>query len=143
VRNQGRHIIAEIGGAVAFAALAPAIVLAAGGAISTALGIWAVMIIRICISIPYIRARLRLEKDKPTDTRAVLVLHAIGIVLLIVLVLVAGVPWLALIGGVALLLRAVGGMTALRKPAPAKIIGFREVGYGLLVALLTGLGYVR
>jgi hypothetical protein len=141
LRNQGRHILAEIGGAIAFVALAPMIVLAGGGSWGVALGVWVVMIIRTLVSIPYIRTRLRLEKAKQAASGWVIGLHIVGIVALIASVVLLGVPWLTLVGGGVLLVRAVFGMTALRKPTPVKVIGFREIAYGLTLAILTGLGY--
>lgn len=141
LRNQGRHGVAEIGGAVAFVALAPMIVLAGGGSWGVALGVWAVMVIRTLVSIPYIRTRLRLEKEKQVQTSWVMALHAAGMIAFVALIVSMGVPWLALVGGGVLLARAVFGTTALRKLTPVKVIGFREIAYGLILAILTGVGY--
>lgn len=140
LRNQGRHPLAEISGAIALAALAPSILVMVGWGWSLALGLWAVLIIRAIVSILYIRARLRLEKGKPADAAAVLMTHFVGLIVLGGLMVAALSHWLNLLAGLVLLIRATLGVTSMRKPTPAKVIGFREIAYGLLVALLAGIG---
>lgn len=138
--NQGRHPLAEISGACAFAALAPAILLIMGWGWSFALGLWAALVIRTVVSILYIRARLRLEKGKPANPTGVLITHLVGLIALAGLTIASLSHWLNLIAGLVLLIRATLGVTTFRKPTPAKVIGFREIAYGLIVALLAGIG---
>ncbi len=141
LRNQGRSLVAEVSGAAALAALAPAIVNVGGGTLATALGIWTVILVRMLVSIPYIRTRLLLEKGKPTRTTPALALHVIGVLALALLAAWGHLPWMAVIGGFVLLARALGGLTSLRKAAPARILGFREIAYGIAVAVLAGVGF--
>ncbi|MBN8595610.1 MAG: YwiC-like family protein [Anaerolineae bacterium] len=140
LRNQVRHPLAEISGAIAFAALAPTILLMSGREGSLAMGLWAVLVIRAVVSILYIRARLRLEKGKPAHASAVLLTHMLGLSVLAGLMVTSLSHWLNLIGGLVLLIRAGLGVSPFRTPTPAKVIGFREIAYGLIVALLAGVG---
>lgn len=140
LRNQVRHALAEISGAIALAALAPSILLISGWEWSLAMGLWAVLVIRVVVSILYIRARLRLEKGKPAHAAVVLITHLIGLIGLTGLLVTSLSHWLNLIGGLVLLIRAGLGVSPFRTPTPAKVIGFREIAYGLIVALLAGIG---
>ena len=67
LRNDSRSLTAELCGAVAFAAIAPACALAAAWPIERALAIWLILISRALPSIIYVRERLRLEKGKPAQ----------------------------------------------------------------------------
>ncbi|MCC6613462.1 MAG: YwiC-like family protein [Anaerolineae bacterium] len=141
LRNEARSLPAELCGTIAFAALAPASALAAGWPLIPALALWAVLIARAVTSVLYIRERLRLEKGKPADKALVNGAHAAGVVVLIMLAVLGAAPWLPVIGGLVLAARAWQGLSERRHTVPAKILGFRELAYGVLYALLTGIGY--
>jgi hypothetical protein len=141
LRNANRDVVAEVSGAVALSVLAPAATVAAGWSIPAAAGLWAVMVIRAAVSILYVRARLRLEKGRTTNPQMVIMAHVLGATALGLLAWGRLIPWTAVIVGLVLLVRAVLGVTPLRKPVPARVIGFREIGYGLVAAVLAGVGY--
>ena len=50
-------------------------------------------------------------------------------------------PYLALVPLAILLGRAAHGLSRFRKPTPAKVIGFTELGLGALTVALIALGY--
>ncbi|MBK8024887.1 MAG: YwiC-like family protein [Chloroflexi bacterium] len=139
IRNEGRTAAAEIAGALAFAGLGAMLVLVAGGSPLQAALIWALLAARIIPSILYVRARLRLSKGQPVDPRPSNAAHAVALVGVLIAVWAAGLSPLPLIGSALLLVRAALGLSRRHKPVPAKVIGFREVAYGALYALLIGL----
>ncbi|MCS7072329.1 MAG: YwiC-like family protein [Anaerolinea sp.] len=140
-RGQGRRLSAEIAGATLFAALAPASALQTNWADAAAFGLWAILIARAVPSIVYVRARLRLEKGRPAPVLPVIGLHAGALLVLAVLTLIDIVPFTALIGGAILFGRAALGTSTWRQPVSARIIGFREIAYGVIVILLAAAGY--
>lgn len=140
-RNQGRSLIAEAAGAALFAALAPAFAIYAGWTADAAFGLWAILIARALPSIVYVRARLRLEKGRPTSAVPAVGLHIAGLIALAALALIGLIPYTPLLGGLILLVRAALGTSNRRKPTATKVIGFREIGYGLLVAGIAAFGY--
>ncbi|MGQ9909854.1 MAG: YwiC-like family protein [Candidatus Flexifilum sp.] len=140
-RGQGRGLIAEIAGAALFAALAPASALQAGWTDAAAFGLWAILIARAVPSIGYVRTRLRLEKGRPAPALPVIGLHGGALIALGALALSGIAPFTTLIGGAILFGRAALGTSARRQPVPARIIGFREIAYGVIVVLLAAVGY--
>lgn len=139
--NHGRDTIPEICGAVSLSALAPALTLISGWTLGQSLWLWVILAARAVTSIFYVRARLRLEKGKPTDTRLAVGAHLLTLLALGVLAFLSLVPKLSLIVFGILLMRAAYGLSSHRRPTPARNIGFQEIGYGLMTVLLTVLGY--
>ncbi|MFQ3537071.1 MAG: YwiC-like family protein [Aggregatilineales bacterium] len=135
VRNRGREALAEISGAWALGASAPTIGLAGGLALPTAFLLWFIIGWRALISILYVRVRLRRARQEPARLEAALLLHALALVVFVGL-------WLLNVTGAALpiafgilLARAAKGLLAPRA-VPTKVIGFSELGCGILVAIL-------
>lgn len=140
-QNEGRSMAAEICGALAFGAIAPAAALMSGWGIVPAMALWLALAIRAATSILYVRARLRLEYGRPAQPQPVIYTHIAGLLVFVGLALADWLPWLPVLGGLVLLARAWLGLSDQRKPTPAKIIGFRELGYGLGFVALIVLGY--
>jgi hypothetical protein len=69
------------------------------------------------------------------------VAHVLGVVILCGLTLAKLTPWLGVVLMVILLARAAYGLSAYRKSVPPKIIGFQELGYGLLTVVMVAVGY--
>ncbi|MBL8133620.1 MAG: YwiC-like family protein [Anaerolineae bacterium] len=138
LRSEGRTAVAEIAGALAFAGLASMIVLASGGEIVTAGLVWLLLAARAAPAILYVRARLRLEKGQPADPRVSTAAHAAALIGVLALALTGVVSPLLIVGAGVLLARAALGLSARRKPVTAKVIGFREIAYGALYAVLVG-----
>lgn len=141
-RGRSRALLPEIAGAVAMASLAPAIALAAGWAMPAALGLWLVLAARSLASIPYVRvmvlrSHLRPGAPEPSTWPA----HAGSVVGLAAVTAAAATgiaPWLSV---PALALLAVRGFTGLREEGiPARVLGWREIGFGLGTVALTALG---
>lgn len=138
-QNLSRNMLAEIAGSLIFACLAPAIVYITRPEPLLAVGIWSVLAVRNVTSILYVRARLRLEKGKNISPRPVLVAHLLGLATLLLLSAASVIPAVLVAVGIFLTVRAALGLTTFRRPAAARVIGFREVSYGLLIALIIGI----
>ncbi|MCS6870848.1 MAG: YwiC-like family protein [Anaerolineae bacterium] len=137
-RNRGRELVAEMSGAWALGASAPMIALAGGATMLTAFLLWLVLVARALVSIMYVRVRLRRARQEAARVEGALILHGAALALFVAL-------WLRDAVGVALpvafgvlLARAAKGLLAPRA-VPTKVIGFSEIGYGILVALLAAL----
>lgn len=140
-RNQSRKLLPEICGALALAMIAPAIVMLAGWTFASGLILWLILALRALTSILYVRERLKLERGKPISHRMVWLAHGAGVIVLVILVSQQLLPPLTLAIFIVFCARAVWGLSDYRKPSPAKIIGFQELGYGLLMVLIVAIGY--
>lgn len=126
VRNKGRALWPEALGAIAPGSLASAITLAAGAPPALAATLWLLCVLRSIPSILYVRNALR-----GGSRASSLIAHGVA---LVIAALVS--PYLA--SATALLfIRAfvpVGNV-------PAKTIGFREIGWGVVVVLIVAVGF--
>jgi hypothetical protein len=140
-RNQSRRLVPELCGAFALAVTAPAIAILGGWEMTPALILWIVLALRGVASILYVRSRLRLERDQPHAPRPAWLAHLVTVGVMGGLAAATLTPWLGVVAFGVLLARAALGLSRHRKPRPAKVIGFQEIGYGLLTVLLVALGY--
>ena len=143
VQNKGRDLVPEICGAVALGAIAPSIALLDGWDFLPALALWLVIGLRVVPAVLYVRARLRLERDKPAAILLANLSHGLAVIVSIPFVLIGDVPLVVPITLGMLTLRSLWGLSSFRKPAsrPA-VIGIQEMVYGLLFAVVAGIGYV-
>ncbi len=140
-RNRGRQALPEVSGALAMGALASSVAIAGGWALAPALALWGLLAARTVPSILYVRARLRLERGQPAAVAPVWAAHAGALLAVAGAAAVGWVPVSASLAYVVLAVRAVWGVSERRSPRPAKVIGFRELGYGVFVVLVIVLGY--
>jgi hypothetical protein len=139
--NRGRELLPELLGAGALGGVAAAMTLAGGWPIAMALAVWGILLARTLTSIIYIRARLRLERGQLTARWPVWLAHLGAGLAVIALARLELAPWLAVLALLVLFGRAVVGLSTRRKSIPAKLVGFQELGYGLLTVALTAMGY--
>lgn len=139
--NRGRDALPEISGALALAAAAPAIALAGGWNLIAALLLWLIPVTRAVASILYVRARLRSERGEPANRGVVFAAHGFGLLLLGGLAWLRLTPWLAALAMAILLVRALIGLSVQRRPVRAQVVGFQELGFGLLMVALAAAGY--
>lgn len=140
-RSRSREVLPELAGALTLAATGPGIALAGGEPGSLALAVWVILAARNVPSILYVRARLRLERDKPYSLALVLLANVIAVLVLAGFAAAGTVPWLAVIALIVLLARAAWGLSPYRRSVRVQTIGFLEMGYGLLTVLLAVIGY--
>ena len=141
VRHEARLLLPELLAPAAIAVSAPAIALAAGWTVQAALVLWVLLVLRLIPAVLYVRARLRLEREKPYDALASNTAHGAAVLAGGGLAGVGLAPWLSVVGLGVLLVRANVGLSRYHRPATAKVIGFSEVAYGSLFVLLTAVGY--
>jgi hypothetical protein len=141
VRHEARLLLPELLAPAAVAVSAPAIALAGGWTAQAALVLWVLLVLRFIPTVLYIRARLRLERDKPHEAAASNTAHGAAVLAGGGLAGAGLAPWLSVVGLGVLLVRAVVGLSRYHRPATAKVIGFSEVAYGSLFVLLTAVGY--
>jgi hypothetical protein len=140
-QKRGRDLLPELAGALALALCAASIALAGERSAGTACALWAILAARDVPSILYVRARLRLERDRPFSWELVVVANGLAIAGISALARIGTAPWLAVIALVVLLARALFGLSSYRRSVKTQTIGLLEIGYGLLTVLLAALGY--
>lgn len=140
LRDPARNCVAEIAGALAMGALAPAIALAAGVDAKTAYGLWLVLGGRSVSAIFYARVQVRRARanSRPVRLAPAWLAMMLSTVVLFAAAWSGWVPWLGAIS-VALLL-PLAGVTFYRPPAPAKVVGWTQIAFGLLVVIATAAG---
>lgn len=139
VRSEARALLPEWAGALSLGAAAPAIALAAGWEMLPAFALWGVLAARTLPSIVYVRARLRLERGTSAPIPLAILTALIGVGALILLFAAQLTGPFAVLGGLILLGRAVFGLSPLRRARRAQIIGFQEIGYGVLYVVLAAI----
>jgi hypothetical protein len=140
-RGRSREAVPETAGAVTLGASATAIALAGGAAAAIAWGAWTLLALRALTAVPYVRARIRLDRGLEAGPRAVHVGHAAALVASAAIAAAGGGPWLATLVFLVLLLRSAWGLSSRRGRVRAQVLGFQELGFGLLSVLLLALGY--
>ncbi len=119
-RGRSREALPEAAGAVALGGSATAIALA---------------------GVLYVRARIRLDRGLPAGPRAVHAGHGAALLAAAGLAAAGWAPWLSALVFLVLLLRSAWGLSSLRRPVRPQVLGFQELGYGLLTLLLLAVGY--
>jgi hypothetical protein len=132
-----RTFAVELSGALAFAFLAPTIISATQGFTWPLLALWGVLAIRDVTSILYVRGILRQQRGEAVDRAAILAVHAGGVLLALVLAQWVGLG--AVLAVALLMIRSVWGLTLRKRTLRASIVGFIEIGLGVLVAVLTAI----
>lgn len=138
--RQSRSWQAEMAGSVAFAAVAATIPMMGGWPLDLSLALSVVIVARAVPSVLYVRARLRLEKNKPHSVPLVVGSHLLGLGAVWLLVGTGLLPALVLAAFVVLLGRAALGLSPKRRRVRVNTIGFMEIGFGLLTILTVVLG---
>jgi hypothetical protein len=137
-RGQGRNLLPEIAGAAAMGSVAAAIALAGRVDPAVAYGLWLVLGMRAVAAIFYARTMVMRARGIAAAPRQA---YAAGVTATGVLAAAAAlglVPRLSVVAMVVLLIYAV--ITLSRPPVPAKVVGWSQMAFGLLVVLLTAMG---
>ncbi len=139
LRGEARNLFPELAAALFMAALAPAGALAAGLPWQVALGGFLALALRDVAALYYARTQvLRARGERPKLYPAFLALWASGL-LALGLALQGLLPYPSALA--LLLLTLYGSLALLRPPVPARVIGWTQMGFGLLIVLSTALGY--
>jgi hypothetical protein len=141
-KKQSRLLIAELAGPFALAGVAVGVAVAGGWERWAAWALWVIVLCRTIPSIFYVRARLRVERDRPVSRVFVFVIHLLFGIALGILVWKGLSPRLALAAFAILWFRALKGLSGFRRPSKAIRIGFLEIGYGLLYIAVIVVGFL-
>ena len=137
-RSRGRRLVPELSGAIGIGATAAAIVVAGNGAWQLGVALWLVLAGRACVSIPYVRAQvLRLRRGVPMSASTVAIqLAGVGVAV------VGGVVDRSVLAGtVGVVAIAVAQAPTVRRPVPPpKILGLRQLAFGLALVAMTAAG---
>jgi hypothetical protein len=140
-RNQSRQLVPELMGPPGLAAVAVSMALAAGWSWPAAATLWVLLMARTIPSVTYIRARLRLEKGKPFALVPVVLVHVAFTAAAAWLWREGHAPLLAVLFLALLFVRALVGLSPLRRFHRAKQVGVFEVVAGALYVMAVAIGY--
>jgi YwiC-like protein len=140
-RLQGRQLLPELLGGVALGAGASALMLAGGWDLAPALAAWALLAAKAVASVVYIRARLRLDRDQPASRGPGLLAHVAALALAATLAVLGWGPWLGVAAFAILFARATHGLSPWHRRVRPQVVGFTELAYGTVTALLLWIGY--
>lgn len=137
VRSRGRRLIPELTGTVGIAAIAAAILRADQQPWALAIAVWMVLVGRALASIPFVRTQvIRLHRGV-SDFRPTYLWQVVGVALGLAALPVEMSVW----GGIIVVaLIGVHDVVMLnRPPIPAKVNGWRQMAFGLLLVAGTSL----
>ena len=134
--RRSRDLGAELSGALAMGAAATAIAFAAGWDRAEAFGLWGVLAVRAVGTIPFVRARLRLERGEPWSAAAVALAQALALACAWALVATHAAPRAVTAAAALLGARAVWGLSPWRLRLRTAMLGVSEIVAGLLVIAL-------
>jgi len=134
----GRTFFGELAGALAMGSISTAIIFSSGQYSLLAWGAWLILAVRALIAVRYARAQLRRAHGKPVSK-----ISTVSTALLAVVVGLLGAkagiaPWM---GAASIAILAGYTIYMLEQPpVSARNIGWSQVAFGLLVAVMTAVG---
>lgn len=138
--NRSRSLVAELAGSIATGSLASAIAISGGWPRSTAFALWAIMAARATPTILYLRARLRLMRQRPASSGIAIAAHLFAVVVTVCLAWSALAPWLGVLAMGVLLIRAFLGLLSSRPVTPQRL-GVGELLVGIFAVAVVFIGY--
>jgi len=136
--GKGRTLFGELSGALAMGGMATAIILAGGAHTALAWGAWLVLATRALIAVRYARAQVRRAHGKSVSKISTISTAMLGVALASVGAALGVAPWL---GVLAVVLLAVYVVYMLEQPpVSARHVGWNQMFFGWLVAILTAVG---
>lgn len=137
-RNMGRSLLPETSGAVAMGSVAAGIALAGGMPGWTAAGLWLVLAMRAAAALVYARAQVMRARGARAEAAPVFAAGGLAVAVLAASAVWGLSPWLSVLGmGLLLVYSAI---TLARPPVPARVVGWSQMAFGLLMVLLTAAG---
>jgi hypothetical protein len=140
-RGRSREALPEAAGALALGGSVTAIALAGGMAPGPAWSAWALLGLRAAVSIAYVRARVRLDRGLPAGPGGALAGHGAALAAAAALASRSWAPWLGVVAFAVLSARAAWGLSPRRKAVRPQVLGYQEVGFGILTLVLLAVGY--
>jgi hypothetical protein len=137
-RSAGRSILPEFAGAVAMGSVAAAIVLAGDAPLTLAVGLWLVLAMRALASLYFARTQVQRARGMRVSPKAAYVAEGGALAALAVAAALGLVPWLSVLAIGLLLAYSVYSFG--RPSVPARLVGWSQMAFGLLVVAMTAAG---
>jgi len=136
--SKNRALVAELSGSIAMGATVAAITIGSGWDFLPAFGLWFVLAVRDVAAISLVRGQVRRLKGKPSGTSTIYAVQVGSVAAVVVAAILGAVPWLSVVAIGLVGLVAVVSLN--RPPVEARIIGWTQMGVGLMVVLITAAG---
>ena len=136
--SKNRVLAAELSGSIAMGATVAAITIGSGWDFLPAFGLWFVLAVRDVAAISLVRGQVRRLKGKPSGASTIYAVQAGSVAAVALAAALGAVPWLAVVAIGLVGLVAVVSLN--RPPVEAKVIGWTQMGVGLMVVLITAAG---
>jgi len=139
IRSRSRRLVPELAGAVGIAAVAASITLAGDESWRLALAMWMIIAGRAVASIPFVRTQITRMRRGPTPLLSTDLFQVGGVLVAFGAV---AIDTRALAGAFAVTAVAIIQTIGVRREhiAPAKVIGMRQMAFGLAVVAATAVG---
>jgi hypothetical protein len=137
-QSKNRALIPELSGSIAMGATVSAIALGSGWDLGPAFGLWLVLAARDVAAIVLVRGQIRRLKRRPTGAPTIYAVQVACTAVLGTAAIVDIAPWLSVVAIALVGLVAVVSLN--RPPVEARVIGWTQMGVGLMVVLLTAAG---
>jgi hypothetical protein len=136
--SKNRVLAAELSGSIAMGATVAAITIGSGWEFLPAFGLWFVLAARDVAAISLVRGQVRRLKGKSSGASTIYAVQAGSVGAVAIAAAFGAVPWLAVVAiG---LVGFVAVVSLNRPPVEAKVIGWTQMGVGLMVVLITAAG---
>lgn len=136
--GMGRTLFGELSGALAMGGIATAIILAGGGQPILAWGAWLILAMRALVAVRYARAQVRRAYGKPVSKISTASTALLAVTIAAIGAFFGIAPWL---GVAAVTLLAIYAVYMLEQPpVTARHVGWSQMFFGWLVALMTAVG---
>lgn len=136
--SKNRALVAELSGSIAMGATVAAITIGSGWDLLPAFGLWLVLAARDVAAIALVRGQVRRLKGRPSGASTIYAVQAGSVAAVALAAALGAVPWLAVVAIGLVGLVAVVSLN--RPPVEAKVIGWTQMGVGLMVVLTTAVG---
>ena len=138
--GQSRALVAELAGSISTGATATAIAICGGWPRPLAFALWIITAARSVPTILYLRARLRMLRQKSASARLAIGAHVLAVLLIVTFAWNGKAPWLAVLAMGILLVRASVGFLSSNRITPQRL-GVSELIFGVMTVAMVSLGY--
>lgn len=137
---RSRALFAELAGATSTGSIATAIAICAGWPPPLALALWVIIAARSLPTILYIRARLRMLRQKPASKRIAIGAHILAVLVVSLFAWNGTAPWLSVLAIGMLMIRACAGLLSTRRTSPQRL-GISELLIGVFTIAAVSIGF--
>lgn len=140
VRSRSRRLVPELAGSIGISSLAASITIAGGARASLALGVWMILAARAVTSIPFVRQQVGLLHHRETSSWPLAVWDGVAVTLAAGAAVIDHSLLVAFVSVACVVLGQ--RLSVLWPTARAKVIGMRQMVFGMTVVVATVMGVV-